>query len=264
MRNRQSYWPICWILVCALGCSESIDSTGQDGSNSCIQTQIEVDDNEIRSIILDSSDYERWVKLHLDDGITEDEGTWDLAIRRFEIRINGAESGTGYGLGQSVAGDVFLETSVAPNNEWTFDPSDKDNLVFSSWYDYNPTTHQLTPADKTYFVRSYDGARYYAVIVQDYYSPPPASDSGCMRLSWKSVEAPNVEPENISGTGSLPTEYEQPGMTDSTDADVSEDTPGAGCYSGPPLHMCDCQVTQADCDDTEGAWTDECGCNEQD
>ena len=36
-------------------------------------------------------------------------------------------------------------------------------------------------------------------------------------------------------------------------------TGAPGCYSGPPNHMCDCEVTEAEC---TGIWTDRCACDE--
>ena len=35
---------------------------------------------------------------------------------------------------------------------------------------------------------------------------------------------------------------------------------GAGCYSGPPDHTCDCLVSEEEC---EGIWSDMCGCEEE-
>lgn len=261
MRNNLVNWLLLCAIMCALGCSESIDTTGQDGGNSCIQTRIEVTDG-VSSIVVDTSDYASWVTLHLETGITDGETDWDLAIRRYAIRLNGGTSGTGYGIGQSVAGDAFSDTAVAPEEAWSTDLAEADSLIFSTWYDYNPMTHQLSPADKTYFVRSFDGDRYYAVTVDNYYSPPPAGDSGCMTLRWKRIDPPTNEPENIAGTGSLPTDSEQPNMSNDEESDdSSDDGPGVGCYSGPPNHMCDCQLTQEDCDDAAGVWTSQCECD---
>ena len=33
-----------------------------------------------------------------------------------------------------------------------------------------------------------------------------------------------------------------------------------GCYSGPPEHMCDCEVTEEQCAESMGIWTEQCAC----
>ena len=37
-------------------------------------------------------------------------------------------------------------------------------------------------------------------------------------------------------------------------------TGNPGCYSGPPDHACDCEVSEAECAESMGIWTDQCAC----
>ena len=250
--------PLVLFTLTIFACADDIDSTGQDIENSCPQTAVQEDENGIRSMTINAMDYEAWVKIHLDDGATEDENDWDLALRRFALRLNGGGSGTGYGIGQWVEGDQF-DASGAPESDWSTDQSSSEELVFTEWYNYNPMTHKLTPKDRTYFVRGHDGMRYYAVVVENYYSAPPAGDSGCVSLRWRAIDAPMSMPENISGTGTLPMSQEDPHMMNMTDEETDAEDPSAGCYSGAPMHTCDCETTQSAC---EGTWTALCECGE--
>jgi len=253
---------LSWVISLCLGCSESIDSTGQDGDNSCPQADITENANGIRSLTVNAMDYTTWVKLHLDDGITDDENDWDIALRRFALRVNGGGSGTGYGLAQWVEGSDLSNSSAAPSEAWSTDGTDSSEIVFSDWFNYNGMTHALTPKDRTYFVRGHDGMRYYALTILDYYSDPPAADSGCVTLSWKAVSVPENMPENMPGNGALPSDEERPNMSGSDDAEADGDDPAAGCYSGPPMHMCNCDSTLSECNESGGLWTAECGCDQ--
>ena len=247
-----------------LACSESIDSTGQDGENSCVQTEVEENADGVRSITINAMDYENWVKLHLDSGITDDQNDWDLALRRYALRLNGGGSGSGYGIAQWVEGETLADASQAPEDQWTTDETVAEEIVFSDWYNYNGMTHQLTPKDRAYFVRGHDGMRYYALTVVNYYSPPPASDSGCVTLHWKAVSAPESMPENTPGTGMLPSDEEMPNMSGSEGTEADGDDPAAGCYSGPPMHMCNCESSLSECNESGGTWTEECACDQED
>ena len=254
------------VVVTSLGlllaCSESIDSTGQDGENSCVQTEFEENADGVRSITINAMDYENWVKLQLDSGITDDENDWDLAIRRYALRLNGGGSGSGYGIAQWVEGQTLADANQAPEGGWTTDGTAADEIVFSDWYNYNGMTHQLTPRDRAYFVRGHDGMRYYALTVVNYYGPPPASDSGCITVHWKAVSAPENMPENTPGNGMLPSDEEMPQMS-GAEEETNSDDPAAGCYSGPPMHSCVCDTTQSDCADSGGTWTAQCDCNQE-
>lgn len=249
------------IVLLSVGCSESIDSTGQDGQNSCQQSEVQTSEAGVRTMTINAMDYEIWVKLHLDSGVTDDENDWDIALRRYAFRINGGASGSGYGLAQWQNITTFSDTTRAPEDKWLTDQADAEDTVFADWYDYNGETHELTPKDRIYFVRGHDGMRYYAVRVMDYYTPPPASDSGCVTLSWKAIAAPENMPENIPGVGALPsnenTSMNAPVATEADDGD-----PSAGCYLGPPTHTCDCSTTRGNCEDSNGVWTDQCACDE--
>ena len=208
--------------------------------------------------MINSMDYDLWIKVHLESGITDDASSWDLAFRRYAVRVNGGESGEGYGVSQFLEGDLLQNEVVLDEAAWATDGVGQADTVFFDWYAYDGTTHQLSRNDRTYFVRSFDGERYYALQVIDYYSPPPAGDSGCITLNYTQIDAPDNAPPLVEGDGRLPTER-NPGSSSTSTAD--EDDANSGCYSGPPNHDCDCDLSIQDCRSNGGTWTDQCECD---
>jgi hypothetical protein len=43
--------------------------------------------------------------------------------------------------------------------------------TFHDWYDYNPSTHSISPKDVTYMVRAADRV-HYELHILDYYAAP--------------------------------------------------------------------------------------------
>ena len=74
------------------------------------------------------------------------------------------------------------------------------------------------------------------------------------------MSLPELEP----GVGGLPSELDNPHSSDDDDADSDTDdtapSSADGCYSGPPEHMCDCGLSQTECDESDGIWTALCEC----
>ena len=63
----------------------------------------------------------------------------------------------------------------------------------------------------------------------------------------------------LNGCGSDDSET-TPGDNEANASEGSEQvTMGPGCYSGPPNHMCDCDVTESECASPQ-IWTDRCPC----
>lgn len=121
-------------------------------------------------VVADTGD---WVYLRAGTGIVttdsplEDLG-WDLAVRRTEIRTNSGASGAGRGgAREDMSGVAFADLTEASTFDFRVDevvdtgmpgrdPSPL-NPVLADWYDYDPSTHSVTPGDRTYIVRTANG-----------------------------------------------------------------------------------------------------------
>jgi hypothetical protein len=116
---------------------------------------------------------------------------WDLRFRRYHASGNGGSSGEGGVEVAALDGLTWEDLLQAPDGPWRQDAADadgdgEDEYPFADWYDYDDVTHQLSPADRLYVVRSVDG-RYFKLQWLDYYALGP---SGTLSLRWVEVEPP--------------------------------------------------------------------------
>jgi hypothetical protein len=100
-------------------------------------------------------------KLALSDADAFEDTTWDIAVRRTVIRINGGDSGPGNWLLTAID-DGWSDASMPGRDaEWSTDNfvTDSCELVqtergsiitaFGQWYDYNPQTHEVSAPENT-------------------------------------------------------------------------------------------------------------------
>lgn len=142
-------------------------------------------------LTLDASDPERWRYLNLERVRVEDPpGRWDLAFRRFEVKVNGGPGFGGQG-GLLDLGAVPLDsvTSLPEEGYLGMDVAGRDttHALLDDWYSYSYTTHVLRPKDRTYAVRTASGRRA-ALRFVSYYCP--GARPGCVTLRWRFVDAP--------------------------------------------------------------------------
>ena len=248
----------CLFIIC---CSESIDSSGQDNVEYARSLVPQTDPNGYWGMTVDATSHQTWTKINLQGGVVIDDSVWDLAFRRFSVRLNGGDSGPGYGLGQKQAGNEFGVVRIAPNSGWTTDGDDVADLAFSDWYEYDLDTHRLTPTTGTWLLRSGDGLRFYEFQIRAYYDS--AGDSGFYELIWSELDSPIEALERVAGTGQLPTATDNPRQNDVSDTSGEfENSDSHGCYSGPPDHQCECDVSSGECEANSGTWTGRCDCSQ--
>ncbi|MEE2787050.1 MAG: HmuY family protein [Myxococcota bacterium] len=250
--------------------ADSIDTTGRDGASEQNMSAMATNEDGARVFVVDASDYDRWQRFKFctlptdcANLVDEDSGaSWDLALRRYVIRLNGGVSGTGTVVGQHRTELDFREVTQAPDGGWGTDIEDDEGLVFHDWYEYDQEAHVLTPKPGVWFVRADGGMRYYALVIESYYND--AGDSGFFQIRWKSVTAPAAEIPLDPGRGTLPANNDSPhGSNDSASDNSANSTTSTvefGCYSGPPNHRCDCTKTEGACVAADGEWTAECAC----
>lgn len=121
---------------------------------------------------------------------------WDLALLRYQIKVNGGISGSGGVEVALVSGTPFSALSQAPGSGYVtdqIDGSDEDTdpdyafVQRGTWYNYNPMTHILTPKDEVYIVRATSGT-YYKLQMTGYYDS--AGSSGYPAFRWQMTAAP--------------------------------------------------------------------------
>ncbi|TGL61476.1 HmuY family protein [Leptospira sarikeiensis] len=146
-----------------------------------------------------------WVYLDLKAGGVETtkSGTWDLRFKRFIIGTNSGDSGTRdggscrVGDGDPVTGinDVTgVGDCISPGLEVDAVQSQTGGGGFGTatesaspalwtWYNYNGTTHVLSPYPIGYYIQGSDGVSKFALEVVDYYDG--AGTSGFPKITWK-------------------------------------------------------------------------------
>ena len=146
---------------------------------------------EARTLTVDSSDPERWRYVDLARGtVVEAPGPtgWDLAFRRFEVRVNGG-AGSGAGAGVIDLGEVPLDAvRTVPASGYvgmTASGRDTTQALLEGWYSYSFTTHVLRPEPRTFALRTATG-RHAALEFVSYYCP--GAQPGCVTLRYRFLE----------------------------------------------------------------------------
>ncbi len=150
---------------------------------------------------VNATSVEDWIYLDFGSGeevypsAPDESDTWDIAYRRYHMRLNGGVSGNQDVAALALPGQNFSELSTVPQGDFSTDQEDGDDegdepdYYFASeagtWYDYNPMTHVLTPKEQVYVIRSAEGT-HYKYAIETYYSE--AGTAGHLTVSWAALE----------------------------------------------------------------------------
>ena len=198
---------LCTLLLTAAGCAPDLrdwvetsdepantSADGTDGTETNPDGELDTgaDLFEDTEVMLDSSDYERWVSYDFErQGVVDTDLPWDFATQRYKIRLNGGASGDGKVVA-SILETSDWDTVEVPDDGWQTDEEDADGdgtpeYVFAEWYDYNIETHVLTPRPLVYVLQSVEG-RFFKVQILNYYNE--AGTSGFLTLRWAELDEP--------------------------------------------------------------------------
>ncbi len=119
--------------------------------------------------VLDTTSPTDWVYYDLDTAsvVTEADG-WDIRMQTWAVETNGGNSGDGGVEVADIAGAYaeFDERCKAPSSG--FEADDSPGQTMSAWYEYDPATHEVTPGDHFYYLKTSDGA-YHRLRFDGYY-----------------------------------------------------------------------------------------------
>ncbi|MBK6683324.1 MAG: hypothetical protein IPG45_02540 [Deltaproteobacteria bacterium] len=189
-------------------------------------------------LTLDASHQTDWLYLALTDRSLKapaaplDSTEWDLAFRRFHVRVNGGVSGTKGVEVATLTGTAFDAVTQAPDSGYRMDTAKGEggeappdfvnavdaNLAFnlpneeseSGWYHYDPVAHTLSPAEVVYVVRV--GAQHHKLRFLAYYDS--AGTPGFVKIQIAPVDPPTGPARRIEAAtgwaylnlaGNLPT-----------------------------------------------------------
>ena len=155
----------------------------------------EIEEVEEKARVINATSYEEWVYLDLEQNIlvdvedAESSLDWDLGFMRYHIKLNSGIHGPSTVQALVVEEEDFDTYNEIPQDGYQEDlPDENDDeipeYVFSQWYDYDPETHILTPADQFYIIKNRNDI-FYKFQVQSYYSE--AGSSGHMTIYWEEI-----------------------------------------------------------------------------
>jgi hypothetical protein len=124
---------------------------------------------------------------------------WDISLKRASLRVNGGDSGSG-GRKLAVVGaeDLAAVTAAPPSGYAADDFADEDcalialpagepSSAFGEWYDYDPSTHEVTPRREVYVLERLDGSHTALRIVTYYGDASSPMRGGYYQLEWKQL-----------------------------------------------------------------------------
>lgn len=132
-------------------------------------------------------------KVDLNDVQAQTSKEWDLAFKRWQIKINSGDSGPGGVTVARVAGKSLSEVTTAPADNYSADTYFDDKCMLaldpiggiatalSDWYGYDMVTSRLTPNKEVLVLPRRDGQGHIKVQITAYYK---ANISGNFSLSW--------------------------------------------------------------------------------
>ena len=185
---------ILLILFFAIqACAPSLDK-GWEWNNTAIATEESEPEDSFR--VINATSYEEWVYLDLEENILiepeepEDSLEWDLGFMRYHIKLNSGIHGSGTVESYVVEEEDFETYTEAPQEGYQKDLLDENDdgipeYVCAEWYEYDPETHILTPAERFYIMKSRND-RFFKFQVQGYYSD--AGTSGHLSVYWEEIE----------------------------------------------------------------------------
>jgi hypothetical protein len=118
---------------------------------------------------------------------------WDLALKRFVLRVNGGDSGLGGVEVATVVADNLADVTAAPpageftTDDWATDdcqlnagPLGEPATELSDWYGYDEATNRLSPKGEIYVLRRPDGSAIKLDIKNFYHD----DISGHYEIEW--------------------------------------------------------------------------------
>lgn len=131
----------------------------------------------VRNLAADTGNTSHYVFFRLSDStivpLSDSASTkWDIGFRTTSIIVNGGVSGPGTAAAQTVA-TGFADLTTAPATGYLRDSA--GGRAIAAWYDYNPTTHIVTPkAGNTIVVKTANN-KYAKISILSYYKDAVAA-----------------------------------------------------------------------------------------
>ena len=202
--------PTIFFLSACAGDLEPTDNGegNTDFTDSKLDTATEQDGSYLTRV--DATAEEAWVYFDFESAAEvrpdtpEDSDEWDVAFQRNKVKLNSGPNGSGTVQVAPLQGAGFAEVSEAPAGGYVVD-TEKDGEVELAlegehiWYNYDITTHTLTPREIVYVFKSLEGG-HFKLAFESYYDD--AGTSGFLSFTWAEVDAPDVDTLSVDASAS--------------------------------------------------------------
>ncbi|MDR0604427.1 MAG: HmuY family protein [Bacteroidales bacterium] len=189
------------LLSITIGCDKETkpkddSSTTGSGDSTIIVSGDSTIVVQVKTLTVDASNYGKWVYISFSSGLFLNEQgeeveldyqndlSWDMALHRYDVRLNGGESGKGQGAALETIYTELNEVTVIPESGYILDVMDSImasaamppvyeaqpyNLEASKWMNVN--TSKMPPSytlsDKVYIFKTAEG-KHVKIIFTDY------------------------------------------------------------------------------------------------
>lgn len=143
-------------------------------------------------------DLRNGVRVDVDDLAARTTMTWDIALKRSSLRVNGGDSGGGNRRLAVVQAATLAEVTAAPTSGFASDdfttddcmldalPGGEPKSAFGEWYNYDEQTHAVSPKSEVYVLERNDGSRT-AFRISSYYDPAMPMRGALYSVEWKQL-----------------------------------------------------------------------------
>lgn len=180
------------LFIVMQACAPSLEKDWEWDDEGAVEEPEEIDLYRV----INATSYEDWVYLDLEENVLldvedpENSLDWDIGFMRYHIKLNSGIHGPSTVQGFIVEEEDFASYDEIPQDGYEEDlPDDNEDgipeYVFADWYDYDPSTHILTPADRFYVIKNRND-RFYKFQIQNYYNG--AGTSGHVTIYWEELD----------------------------------------------------------------------------
>jgi hypothetical protein len=141
MKRKSIFWGIALFTVAAL------TVTG------CKDDDPEEKDETATTLSVDATAYDKWAYVSFTDGKVievsdyESDLSWDMALHRYDVRLNGGKAGEGQGAAIETSYSELSEVTTFPTSGYVVDVMDSIMVQMSmpsAIYEYQPVNHEAS------------------------------------------------------------------------------------------------------------------------
>jgi hypothetical protein len=156
----------------------------------CDKKEKEKEEVQVPTLTVDATAYDKWIYVSFVQGkVVEiadysNDLSWDMALHRYDVRLNGGESGKGQGAALETPYTELSKVTAIPESGYVLDVIDSVimkfvmppvyeaqpfNLEASKWLNVNTTSMppSYTPSDKVYIFKTAEG-KHVKIKFTDY------------------------------------------------------------------------------------------------